>query len=76
MFEVPVLDRVLRVGGFYSQGDAVLVQFTDLPQQCSRSTKQPDFAKSVTSLAEGWRTHQPVKVKMRGAGEIVSVSGP
>ena len=76
MFEVPVLDRVLKVGGFFSTNDGVVVQFTDLPQECKLPLGAADFAKSVTSLAEGFRTHQPVKVKLRGAGEIVSVSGP
>jgi hypothetical protein len=76
MFEGPVMDRVLKVGGFYSTNDGVVVQFTDLPQQCTLSLNAPDFAKSVTSVAEGFRKNQPVHVKVRGAGEILSVSGP
>jgi hypothetical protein len=76
MFEIPLLDRVLKVGGFQSSREGVIVQFTDLPQQCTLPNNAQDFAKSVAAIAESYRTHQPVHVKMRGATDIVSVAMP
>jgi hypothetical protein len=78
MFEIPVIDRVLKVSQFYSarDGSGVIVTFSDLPQECLLSSKADDFGKSLAALAESWRKNQPVHVKMRGAGEIVSVAMP
>jgi len=71
MFEIPVIDSLLRVGGFQSSKEGVIVQFTDLPQQCTLPSNAEDFAGSVAAIAESWRTGKLVHVKMRG--NIVSV---
>jgi len=78
MFEIPVIDSVLKVGQFYSarDGSGVIVTFTDLPQECLLPSKADDFGKSLVAIAESWRTRKPVHVKMRGAGDIVSVAMP
>jgi hypothetical protein len=73
MFEIPVVDSLLRVGGFQSSKEGVIVQFTDLPQQCTLPRNGEDFARSVAAIAESWRTGTRVRVSMRGAGDIVSV---
>lgn len=74
MFEIPVLDRVLKVSQFYSarDGSGIVVTFSDLPQECLLSSKADDFGKSLVALAESWRANKQVHVKMRGGGEIVS----
>jgi hypothetical protein len=73
MFEIPVIDSVLKVGQFYSarDGSGVVVTFTDLPQECLLPSQADDFGKSLVAIAESWRTGKLVHVKMRG--NIVSV---
>jgi hypothetical protein len=50
MFEIPVIDSVLKVGQFYSarDGSGVVVTFTDLPQECLLPSQADDFGKSLS----------------------------